>query len=136
MDLPSWVQEKSTGGGKWCQEEVERLNGQLVQVRERFASIEQVQALCERIGDKLDDASFEDRRFVLEALETQITVSRDGGIKVQFQLPSAPHAIDVHSVSSSSENEYGTCPTSSYAVRVLLPVARAVEVVETFSVPG
>ena len=38
--------------------------------------------------------------------------------------------------SSSSVNEYGTCPTSSCAVSVALPVDSAVSEAAAFSVPG
>ena len=54
----------------WCVEERDRLHRKLEQVQERFVTMEQVKALEERIGDKLARATFDDKRFVLEALET------------------------------------------------------------------
>lgn len=71
----------------WCGEEIVRLEAQLENVRQRFVTVEQVDALRERLGERLDSANFEDRRFVLEGLETQLSVSSEGSIKVCFAIP-------------------------------------------------
>ena len=91
----------------WCAEEEERLTRQLADVRRRFATVAQVKALCDRVGDRLTG---QDRRFVLEALGTAISVR--GGWKPDSILR-APRAIGAHCVYDSRVNEYGTCPTSS-----------------------
>ena len=71
----------------WCTDEQDRIRQQIDQVRERFATVEQVKALCERIGHRLETATDEDRRFVLEALETKITVATDGTVRIAFAVP-------------------------------------------------
>ena len=76
----------------WCDEEQDRLRQQLDVTSDTFATVEQVKALCERVGHRLDEATDEDKRFVLESLETKVTVAADGTIRVAFALPmpSAP----------------------------------------------
>jgi AMMECR1 domain-containing protein len=71
----------------WCTEERDRLNHQLAAVRQRFATIEQVEQLRERIGDKLVNAAFKDKRFVLEALDTRIAVAKNGSMRLSFTVP-------------------------------------------------
>ena len=78
----------------WCVEERGRLHRQLERVKERFVTIEQVKALEERIGDKLARATFDDKRFVLEALETRITVAEDGTTRLWFSIPAPGKADD------------------------------------------
>ena len=55
----------------WCNEEQDRIGQQLDLTSDTFATVEQVKALCERIGHRLDKATDEDKRFVLESLEDE-----------------------------------------------------------------
>jgi len=71
----------------WCEEEMERLQKKLTLVREKFVTLEQVNALRGRLGEKLAKATPENRRFVLEALETQVTSQADGSLNVTFSIP-------------------------------------------------
>ena len=61
---------------------------ELKRVLFRSVNVEQENALRDRLGERLDSASFEDRRFVLEGLETQVSVSSEGSVKVRFAIPS------------------------------------------------
>jgi len=71
----------------WCEEEVQRLRSQLEAAQLRFVTLEQVKVLGERLGDRLASAGFEDKRFVLECLETCVYVSTDGAMKITFAIP-------------------------------------------------
>ncbi len=77
----------------WCEEERVRLEQQLEAVRQRFVTLEQVNALREKVGERLSSASFEDKRFVLEGLETQVSVSLEGAIKVGFAIPTGTDVV-------------------------------------------
>ena len=71
----------------WCEEEIQRLNEQLTTIRNRFLNLEQVKVLRIIVGDKLDRANFDDKRFILEALEARVYVSNDGGKRIAFSIP-------------------------------------------------
>ena len=78
----------------WCADEQDRMARQLDDVRQSFATMEQIKDLQERISDKLARATFKDKRFVLEALETRITVAEDGAIRLSFSVPASPEPVD------------------------------------------
>ena len=90
----------------WCTEERDRLGQQLDLASETFATVEQVKALCERIGHRLDKAAYEDKRFVLESLETKLTVAADGTIRIAFALP-VPSAPTLSTVPGSRSTADG-----------------------------
>ena len=71
----------------WCTEEKHRLVRQLEQIKQRFATVIEVKELSDRIGHRLKGASFQDKRFVLEALETRVSVTAAGEVKVTFSIP-------------------------------------------------
>ena len=77
----------------WLDEESERLRRQLEQVRHRFVTLEQLYALQQRMGSKLNKANLESKRFVLEALETAVVVAPDGNVRVSFSIPPTESAI-------------------------------------------
>ena len=62
---------------------------QLEQVRNSFVSLEAIQGLQEQLGDKLEKADFEAKRWVLEALEARVDVAIDGVLKVSFSVPTS-----------------------------------------------
>ena len=74
----------------WCSEERDRLARQLEDSHQTVITAKNVRALQERIGDKLANAGFKDKRFVLEALETSILVAEDGAIRLTFSVPAPP----------------------------------------------
>ena len=51
------------------------------------AAIASLKALREHMRDRLDSATQEDRRSVLEALETRVTVGVDGLLEVSIGIP-------------------------------------------------
>ncbi len=51
------------------------------------AAVESLAALRARIDDRLDSATLEDRRRVLEALDTRITVTETGGLDISVGVP-------------------------------------------------
>ena len=71
----------------WCHEERDRLETQLRDMRRKAVSHEQLRALSEQLTDKLSSADFNDRRFVLESLDTRIHVSPKGSIRLTFAIP-------------------------------------------------
>ena len=71
----------------WLGDETERLQRQQARVRQNFVTLEQVQALRDRLGAKLEGADYEAKRFVLEALETQVVVAPDGAMHIRFAVP-------------------------------------------------
>ncbi|MCZ6536030.1 MAG: hypothetical protein O6914_08700 [Chloroflexi bacterium] len=78
----------------WCEEEIERLHQQVGGVRDKFVTLEQVNALRRRLGEKLVKATPENRRFVLEALETQVVSRADGSLNVTLAMPeTAPGTV-------------------------------------------
>ena len=78
----------------WCGDEQDRLARRLDDVRQSFATMEQIKVLQERVGGKLARATFKDKRFVLEALETRMTVAEDGAIRLSFSVPVSPEPVD------------------------------------------
>ena len=77
----------------WLTEELSRLETQLKQTETEFVSVEQVKALSERLGDKLDRAGYEDKRLVLEALETRVSIDPEGSMAVSFSIPTQDAAL-------------------------------------------
>ena len=77
----------------WCEEEVGRVGRQLEQVRKRFVTIEQVRVLRDRVQGKLDEATDQDRRFVLETLDTEIVVTEARTTSVTFAIPESQASI-------------------------------------------
>ena len=71
----------------WLEEEINRLGAQLSHVQYRFVTLEQVQALADRMAEKLKVADFKAKRFVFQALETRVTVALDGAVDISFSIP-------------------------------------------------
>lgn len=92
----------------WCQDEGERLERQLESMQQRALDVEKVRAMCSQFSSRLDNATEEDRRFILESLGTKVTVSEDGRIRLTFSLPDFSHYV-----SSSRVSDQGTSATSS-----------------------
>ena len=71
----------------WCQDERNRLERQIEGMRQHLLTIEQVKALCAQFQDKLQNATPDNQRWLLERLETSLTVDADGRIRLSFALP-------------------------------------------------
>ncbi len=68
-------------------EEIERQRAVLATAEQAEAAVESLEALRARIADRLDSATPEDRRRVLEALDTRITVTETGGLDISIGVP-------------------------------------------------
>ena len=68
-------------------EEIARQKEVLATSEQAQAAVESLAALRERIADRLDSATPEDRRRVLEALDTRITVTETGGLDISIGVP-------------------------------------------------
>ncbi|MCH8870895.1 MAG: recombinase family protein [Chloroflexi bacterium] len=86
-DIFNRVNAKLKAERTWCGEEVQRLEDQLAAVRRQNLSLEQLQVIAEAVGGKLDGMKPADKRFVLEALDTQVYVSIDGRKQITFSVP-------------------------------------------------
>ena len=69
-------------------EEIERQRAVLATAEQAEAAVESLEALRARIADRLDSATPEDRRRVLEVLDTRITVTETGGLDISIGVPS------------------------------------------------
>ena len=68
-------------------EEIERQKAILATSEQAQAAVESLAALRTRIADRLDSATPEDRRRVLEALDTRITLSETKGLDISIGVP-------------------------------------------------
>jgi len=68
-------------------EEIARQKEVLATSEQAQAAVESLAALRDRIADRLDSATPEDRRRVLEALDTRITVTETGGLDISIGVP-------------------------------------------------
>jgi len=68
-------------------EEIERQRAVLATAEQAQAAVESLAALRARIADRLDSATQEDRRRVLEVLDTRITVTETGGLDISIGVP-------------------------------------------------
>ena len=95
-----------------CQDERERLERQLETIRQRSLNVQQITAMCARFANRLEHATEDDRRFILESLGTNITVDADGRMRLCFTIPDFSDYV-----SSSRVSDQGTSATNSKAVR-------------------
>ena len=68
-------------------EEIERQRAVLATAERAQSAVESLEALRARFADRLDSATPEDRRQVLEALDTRITVTETGGLDISIGVP-------------------------------------------------
>ncbi len=64
------------------QDEIGRQEAELTALRESQAGAEAIKLLRERMVDKLNSASPEDRRFILEAVDTRVIVKQDKTLEI------------------------------------------------------
>ncbi len=88
----------------WLTEETPRLQRQVEQLRQAFATVDQINALRQRVANKLDKADFDTKRMVLETLETRVSVPPDGAIKLSFSIsaPAVERDVDGAIVSTAA----------------------------------
>ncbi len=72
---------------RWIAGERERLRSQLADLERHHLRPEGVEALYRRLEARLATATVEDRRFVLETLDTHVTVQPDGAWHLAVQVP-------------------------------------------------
>ena len=68
-------------------EELERQRKTMSTLEQGQAAVASLEALREHMRDRLDSATPEGRRAVLEALETRVTVGVDGLLEVSIGIP-------------------------------------------------
>ena len=76
-------------------EELERQRETMSTLEQGQAAVASLKALREHMRDRLDSATPEDRRTVLEALETRVTVGVGGVLEVSIGIPQLV-AVCVH----------------------------------------
>jgi hypothetical protein len=87
--------------------ELSRINKLHLQARSRHAELEgrravsaqfepmaeKVKLYCELMRDRLNDLAFEEKREVLEALQAQFTLEKDGRLRIPLVLPTAADIV-------------------------------------------
>jgi len=71
---------------KWISEERQRIQQKLIDLKQQSVSLAGLEQLRERMAVKILSNSFEDRRFILEALNTKVIVTTDGRTEVEFTI--------------------------------------------------
>ena len=71
----------------WCTEELERVGRDRAVLQAEVDAAMSLEALVKRVGGKLDQASWQEKRMVLEALNTQIRVKADGSVELHLHIP-------------------------------------------------
>ena len=69
------------------QDEIGRQQGELIALKESQAGVEAIRLLRERMVGKLNSTSTEDRRFILEAVDTRVTVKQDKMLEISPGVP-------------------------------------------------
>ena len=72
---------------RWIAEQRERLGDQLADLQSYTLSREGLEALRDRLANRLEGATFSDRRFVLEALGVQVIAQSEGTWTFQVAMP-------------------------------------------------
>ena len=72
---------------RWISEQKERLEQRLEDMQRYRFGPENVEKLRRRLADRLESASSEDRRFVLEVVGNNVIVQADGTWEVELQVP-------------------------------------------------
>ena len=75
------------------QEEIGRQEAQLTALNQSQAGAEAIKLLRERVVGKLNSATPEDRRFILEAVDTRVTVKHDKTLEISLGVPSRPAPV-------------------------------------------
>jgi len=71
---------------KWISEERERITQRLADLKKKSVSLVSLGQLRQQMADRLFSDKFEDRRFILEALNTRVIVTTEGAIEVEFTI--------------------------------------------------
>ena len=71
---------------KWVSDERERIARRLAELRKQSVSLVSLDQLRQQMADRLFSDKFEDRRFILEALNTRVIVTTDGATEVEFTI--------------------------------------------------
>jgi len=71
---------------KWVCEERERVDQRLTYVRKKSVSLVSLDQLRQQMAERLFSDKFEDRRFILEALNTRVIVTTEGAVEVEFTI--------------------------------------------------
>ncbi|MBI4283437.1 MAG: recombinase family protein [Chloroflexi bacterium] len=77
---------------KWISEERQRIQQKLTDLKQKAVSLAGLEQLREQMADKVLSDSFDDRRFILEALNTRVIVTTDGRTEVEFTIGDKKHS--------------------------------------------
>jgi hypothetical protein len=75
---------------RWIEEERERLKAQMDDLQDLGSGLDGLRMLKDRLGDKLAQGSWEDQRFVLDAVGASVLAPGDGDW--ELELPQEPPA--------------------------------------------
>ncbi len=70
----------------WIAERARKGHDELEHLRRLASSQMSLEQLRSQVAHKLDSSSFEDRRFILEALATRVIVTTEGALEVEFTI--------------------------------------------------
>ncbi|QYY58441.1 recombinase family protein [Dehalococcoides mccartyi] len=76
---------------KWISEERQRIQQKHTDLKQQAVSLTGLDQLREQMSDKILSDSFDDRRFVLESLQTRIIVTTDGRTEIEFTIGDKKH---------------------------------------------
>jgi hypothetical protein len=80
----------------WCTEESERLKRGKATLQGEVEAVANLQSLIGRVNSKLDRATGEEKRMVLEALHTRVRVKPDGSIELCLHVPASASIVSHH----------------------------------------
>jgi hypothetical protein len=76
---------------KWISEERQRIQEKLADLKQQSVSLAGLEQIRKQMADKILSNSFEDRRFILETLQTRVIVTTDGRTEVEFTIGDRKH---------------------------------------------
>ena len=80
----------------WCKEELGRVERDKATLQAEVNAAANLESLLVRVSSKLDQASWEEKRMVLEALNTQIRVKVDGAVELHLHVPTNSSIVSHH----------------------------------------
>jgi len=87
---------------RWITEQLERISGQLEDLRRNNFDPQTVEFLRQRLETRLASATPQDRRFILDAIGAKVLVQADGTWELEVQAPTevATPSTDLQVVNS------------------------------------
>ena len=81
------LQAELTAQRRWCVEEHQRVERNLVALKMHAEASAQLDELTHEVEGRQETATFEEKRIVLETLAAQVRVGRDGSLELELHIP-------------------------------------------------